>query len=112
MVSPEYENQENVFLDECVDVSAVFRDDLKSLEERARYYIEALKWTEKWEAIAQATLAMRHIEDARMRYGKVIQYLWDGVSKFDKPLENKECISEGCKFVTANESWKCSLHED
>jgi len=29
----------------------------------------------KYSNIAQATLAMRHIEDARMRYGKVIQYL-------------------------------------
>jgi hypothetical protein len=27
---------------------------------------------------------MRHIDDARMRYGKVIQYLGDGVSIYDK----------------------------
>jgi len=26
---------------------------------------------------SRATLAMRHIEDARMRYGKVLQYLGD-----------------------------------
>ena len=66
-----------------------FRDRLKSIEEDARTYIEILKSNEvilenKWECIAQATIAMRHIEDARMRYGKVIQYLGDGVSKFDK----------------------------
>ena len=62
-----------------------FRITLKLLEEQARDYINELKkipWN--WEAIAQATLAMRHIEDARMRYGKVIQYLADGVSIFDK----------------------------
>lgn len=29
-------------------------------------------------------LAVRHLEDARMRLGKVIQYSGDGVSIFDK----------------------------
>ncbi len=33
---------------------------------------------------AQAMLAVRHIEDARMRLGKVIQYNGDGVSCYDK----------------------------
>ncbi|NDK08263.1 hypothetical protein EOM39_03355 [Candidatus Gracilibacteria bacterium] len=36
------------------------------------------------ECIANSILSIRHIEDARMRLGKVIQYLGDGVSKFDK----------------------------
>ena len=67
-----------------------FRDTLKKLEKEAREYIEDIKsrdtveWQNKWETIAQATLAMRHLEDARMRYWKVIQYLWDWVSKYDK----------------------------
>jgi hypothetical protein len=30
------------------------------------------------EAIAQATLALRHVEDARMRIGKVLQYAVQG----------------------------------
>lgn len=66
-----------------------FRGELKRLEEQARDYIETVKstdgaWMNKWECIGQATLAMRHIEDARLRYGKVIQYLGDGESIFDK----------------------------
>lgn len=36
------------------------------------------------EVIAQSMLAVRHLEDARMRLGKVIQYSGDGVSKYDK----------------------------
>ena len=61
-----------------------FRDKLNTIEKEAREFISRVKHTGNWEAIAQATLAMRHIEDARMRYGKVLQYLGDGVSKFDK----------------------------
>jgi hypothetical protein len=37
------------------------------------------------EAAAQAMLAVRHLEDARMRLGKVIQYaVQGGVSIYDK----------------------------
>lgn len=36
------------------------------------------------EMIAQSMLAVRHLEDARMRIGKVLQYARDGVSIFDK----------------------------
>jgi hypothetical protein len=36
------------------------------------------------EAIANATLAYRHLEDASMRLGKVIQALDGGVSVYDK----------------------------
>jgi len=60
------------------------RERLAVLEQYARSYIDDIKKLWNWEAIAQATLAMRHIEDARMRYGKVIQYLWDWVSVYDK----------------------------
>ena len=37
------------------------------------------------EVFAQAKLAVRHVEDARMRLGKVLQYARDGVSVYDKP---------------------------
>ncbi len=37
------------------------------------------------EVEANYTLAYRHLEDARMRLGKVIQADGDGVSKYDKP---------------------------
>ena len=36
------------------------------------------------EMMANYTLAFRHLEDARMRLGKVIQYLEGGTSIFDK----------------------------
>lgn len=70
------------------DVAAMMRDKLKELEFLARDFIECIKtdsttWN-KWESIAQATIAMRHLEDARMRYWKVIQYLNDWVNIYDK----------------------------
>ena len=37
------------------------------------------------EMIAQSMLAVRDIESARMRIGKVLQYGRDGVSIFDRP---------------------------
>lgn len=74
----------NDFLNECSNTVLLFREELKNQEDKWREFIESLKKTWRWEVIAQATLAMRHLEDARMRYWKVIQYLWDGVSKFDK----------------------------
>ena len=67
-----------------------FRDALKNLEAKARKYTEAIKKNEteiqwdKWECIAQSIIAMRHLEDARMRYWKVIQYIWDWISIYDK----------------------------
>ena len=36
------------------------------------------------EVKAQIMLGVRHLEDARMRFGKVLQYLGDGVSIYDK----------------------------
>ncbi|HEX2959095.1 MAG TPA: hypothetical protein VHO70_19825 [Chitinispirillaceae bacterium] len=35
-------------------------------------------------------LAIRHLEDARMRLGKVIQYAGDGVSCYDKQKGNHD----------------------
>lgn len=35
---------------------------------------------------ANVMLAVRHLEDARMRLGKVIQWAEDGVSTFDRDL--------------------------
>ena len=71
------------------DICAGFRYRLVKFEAEARTFSDELKKAErpmwdKGEVIAQSIIAMRHLEDARMRYGKVIQYLWDWVSKFDK----------------------------
>lgn len=77
-------NSEVTSWDFNVNVSNMMRDNLKEQEEIARSYLQSVQATWKAEAIDQARIAMRHIEDARMRYWKVIQYLWDGVSKYDK----------------------------
>ena len=62
------------------------REELNTLEKCAREWIAQLKQVPgvDGEVFAQMTLALRHIEDARMRYGKAIQYLWDGISVYDK----------------------------
>lgn len=58
------------------DLAIEMRSELKMLEDTARAYILDLKDNHaEGEVIAQATIAMRNIEDARMRYGKVIQYI-------------------------------------
>ena len=67
------------------------RGELKLIEGKVREiperYIEVSVEAfdgQKSEMIAQSKLAVRHIEDARMRLGKVLQYAGDGVSIYDK----------------------------
>lgn len=73
-----------------VVMAETMREDLKNLEEKARQYAEVVKsqncvpMHDKGEVIAQCMLALRHIEDARMRYGKCIQYATTGESSFQK----------------------------
>jgi ribosomal protein S2 len=64
-----------------VEIATEFREELKKLEKKARDFIfekvgriEGIDLSMRKECIEQATIAMRHIEDARMKYGKVIQY--------------------------------------
>lgn len=70
------------------------RADLKAIEDRVR----ALKLeigraavdapdAQRAEMYGQAMLAVRRVEDARMRIGKVLQYARDGVSCFDHTPE-------------------------
>ena len=75
-----------------LDYATMMRSKLKELETIARDFSDFIKlqnedkiWN-KWEVIAQSILGMRHIEDARMKYGKVIQYnnIEDLNSVFDK----------------------------
>lgn len=67
------------------------RGALKGIEERTRlmmqhdvYQGEQAFSNQHGEMKAQTMLAVRHIEDARMRLGKVCQYADDGVSILDK----------------------------
>lgn len=68
-----------------------FRETLGNAEKLMREYVDILKSTnipltlhDRWECIAQAMLALRHTEDARMRFGKVIQYANTGESCYKK----------------------------
>ena len=67
------------------------RADLKKIEDRTRLMMEHGVYDgeqafpgQHGEMKAQTMLAVRHIEDARMRLGKVCQYADDGVSILDK----------------------------
>lgn len=73
------------------------RAQLLEVEIDARAIAEKLFSDGKKEAGAQAMLAVRHIEDARMRIGKVIQHgSQGGVSVFDAM---KRCQADGCRTV-------------
>lgn len=70
------------------------RDDLKDIEDRCRALAADCFAKKNTEAGAQAMLAVRHIEDARMRVGKVIQYaVQGGVSILDGM---HACAHDGC----------------
>jgi hypothetical protein len=60
------------------------RDELRKVELMVRQGKDTLPANVNPEVAANAVLAIRHIEDARMRLGKVLQYLGDGVSCYDK----------------------------
>jgi hypothetical protein len=68
------------------------RADLKGIEYRIRLLMQHSVYQGEQEAFenqhgemkAQTMLAVRHVEDARMRLGKVCQYADDGVSILDK----------------------------
>jgi len=69
----------------------ICRKELKGQEIRLRAMMnnDIYKGEQKFinqhnEIKAQTMLAVRHIEDARMRIGKMLQYADDGVSILDK----------------------------
>ena len=66
------------------------RDEIKTIEMECRAVVtsddlkaEQTFDNQRGEQKAQAMLAVRHLEDARMRLGKVIQFNGTGVSCFD-----------------------------
>lgn len=58
-------------------------------------YIPEIRKTDP-EVEANTILAIRHLEDARMRLGKAIQYAGDGVSCYDKQKYGN-INAEACK---------------
>lgn len=76
--------------EELQQTAAALRDSLKIDETAIRKIIATpIPFSDQAfegqadEMMEQATLALRHIEDARMRLGKFLQYAGTGVSKFD-----------------------------
>lgn len=74
------------------EVAGSLRTDLKLIEHLTRalmrhgvYQGNPAFDNQHREMKAQTMLAVRHIEDARMRLGKLCQFADDGVSVFDKP---------------------------
>lgn len=74
------------------------RADLKAIEDRVRkfYWSKIVNLALDFEELTaepgneitdSTKMAIRHIEDARMRIGKVLQYARDGVSCFDHTKE-------------------------
>lgn len=65
------------------------RADLLAIEKRVRVLRQALHdklpgETPSPEVYANQMLAVRHVEDARMRIGKMLQHARDGVSILDR----------------------------
>jgi hypothetical protein len=72
---------------ECDDLRAQLRAieiRCRSIKDHPVFKGEQAYAGQHGEMIAQSMLAVRHIEDARMRIGKVLQYSGDGVSIYDK----------------------------
>jgi hypothetical protein len=73
------------------EICAEYREGCKVFEVGARRMVqsdyfrnEQAYFNQHSEMKAQLMLAVRHLEDARMRFGKVLQYAGNGVSIYDK----------------------------
>jgi hypothetical protein len=66
-----------------IELCEAFRRELKPFAERVNA-LRQQRTIANGEAIANITLAYRHLEDASMRLGKAIQALDGGVSVYDK----------------------------
>lgn len=70
------------------------RSDILKIEKQTRemrefirdgyLYVESVSPDNQSEMMAHSMLSIRHLEDARMRLGKVMQYADGGVSIYDK----------------------------
>ncbi len=77
--------------EDIINLAGEIRARLGGEEAALRGYVDNIKGAaettaafNKGECIAQAMLALRAIEEARMRVGKVIQYADGGESVYDK----------------------------
>lgn len=88
--SPEYERKKYE-ADTLQSYCGQLRENIKRAEVEVRHLkgLPAMKHPDAYEGqhgemIAQSMLAVRALEEARMRLGKVLQYAGDGVSIYDK----------------------------
>lgn len=71
-----------------IDTLKQLREQTAAVEKATR---ELLKHPEMAQAVqpsevyANIMLSVRHLEDARMRQGKAVQWCEDGISKYDRP---------------------------
>lgn len=79
-MEPKLENLCNEMRAECKELEKRTR----ALMEHRRFKSEQSYLNQHSEMKANVMLAVRHLEDARMRFGKVLQYASDGVSIYDK----------------------------
>ena len=70
-------------------------DNLRGLMKNQRFDGEQAFEGQHGEMKANIMLAVRHVEDARMRCGKVLQYADDGVSILDKITKDEEPENKG-----------------
>lgn len=77
--------------DDIETLAKRLREDCKQAEKSTRALMDDIFFRQDQAYIgqhgemkAQIMLAVRHLEDARMRLGKVCQYAGDGVSVYDK----------------------------
>jgi preprotein translocase subunit SecD len=80
---------------ECNRIRAGIETDkfiVKQLQEAIHELISPLNEARE-EMYENAVLAYRHLEDARMRIGKVLQHLQGGVSIYDRQEDNKASVA-------------------
>ena len=73
--------------DLCTRVREKLRDlekQVRGMKEHSDFKSEPTYPGQHGEMIAQSMLAVRALEEARMRLGKVLQYAGDGTSIYDK----------------------------
>ena len=63
-------------------------DEVKAMMESDAFDEEEIFTRQHSEMKANIMLSYRHLEDARMRLGKVMQQIQGGISKYDKDDDN------------------------
>ena len=79
------------------DYSVSKREELKTIAEDVKLFLDNLGHTENREIGANLMLTYRHLEDASMRLGKTIQAFDGGISIYDKDQPERNLNNEVLK---------------